>query len=93
MADEMEVLDEETKDAPKIRDNQELKIFRCRNCSSDSDGEKWFSWKESLKESQVSADGKPTKDGRALCKCPECKQSFGIFSLENGINMKVIPKE
>jgi hypothetical protein len=80
--DEVKNIDEEKKIAT-IRDNKDKKLFRCKNCS-DSDGEVYVSWNDAIKVD-------PNRD-RTLLLCPYCKEQFGVFSLDNPIDINFEPK-
>jgi len=78
---------EEKEKMPTIGDYPDAKIVRCKNCSSDNDGDVWLSWNEMKREADSS--------GRNLCKCPNCKQTLdpSILTEKNKLNFAALPKE
>lgn len=62
----------------------DAKIFRCKNCSSDTKGAVMISWDEAIKEGN--------EERRKLLKCPKCEQTIGIYSLDNPVNPEVFSK-
>ena len=89
MADEkIPIIDaEERANLPKISECMDQKLFRCKNCSSESDGQVWWSWNEASKEPV------PKGEKRTLLKCKTCKQTLGIYSLDNQVDVSALPKE
>jgi len=66
-----------------IRNHQDKKLFRCKNCS-DADGDVYVSWTEAIKVDP--------KAERTLILCPYCKGQFGVYSLDNPIDVNFEPK-
>jgi len=85
--DEPEVKGNKKGEKPTIGKYPDVKIVRCKNCSSDNDGDVWLSWNEMKKE--------PDSNGRNLCKCPHCKQTLepAILSEKNELDFSALPKE
>ena len=74
-------------DKPTIADMKDQKLFRCKNCSTESEGQVWWSWNEALKEPT------PKEETRTLLKCPTCKNTLGIHDLKAEVDITAIPEE
>lgn len=67
----------------KIKDVPDAPLFRCKTCTTEQD-EKWLSWNKAEKQK--------IEGSRFGLFCPECKNSLGIYSLENEVDMTKIKK-
>ena len=85
--EKLPVLDEGKEEFPTISAHKKTKLFRCKNCSSEAEGQVWWSWEEALKEPV------PEGEKRTLLKCPTCKQTLGIYSLDNKVDVSALPEE
>ena len=75
---------------PTVGEMKDKKLFRCKNCTTEAEGQVWWSWNEALKEPTVNQDQNKI---RTLLKCPTCKGSLGIQSLEAKVDLNALPKE
>jgi hypothetical protein len=84
------IVEDPTAKLPTVAQMKGKKLFRCKNCSTEAEGQVWWSWDEALKEPTAGQD--PEKI-RTLLKCPTCKGSLGINSLEAKVDVTALPKE
>lgn len=84
------VSEDKNANLPTVGSMKDKKLFRCKNCSTEAEGQVWWSWNEALKEPTTNTD--PEKI-RTLLKCPTCKSSLGIQSLEAKVNVAALPSE
>lgn len=81
---EVKVKKEKVDPKQTLENNQDLKLFRCKNCSSEKEGQVWWSWNEATKQDP--------SQRRTLLLCPNCEQTLGIFDLDQEVDTKFKPK-